>query len=939
MAIVIKKLEGSLPVSRQKYTEGTTYYKDNIVTHFGSAFQCVVESTTTPPATLDESGSVVLGEGWIFFADTSAISNAVAEHTEKITKIEQLLQEGYTFMGVATPETNPGTPDRKVFYIANGKGAYANFGGININEDEVILLTFDDVWNKMSSGIASNSKLTELSWENKEALLYATNRCSLNIPSSVAGSNDIPIFPLKKGYTCTIKVQPLQNFEGILYWGLYKASGGETIVEKSIKSGEIGEATFTTDAQYDNPILYFYSTNAKPSISCVFNIVNSTIVDIDTKVKGLRSEVDDAKKKINLTEQGIDKIFVGEANGELSMLPTHDGYIDNTGNHRDSSEFQYVNISLADVKSIRFIAPLLSDTVTVNAHDSKLNFIKNLIDWEKIDNKEYIISSLPKGTAFLVVSVKSVDLSVVSYYVQTTSITELADNVADLEKKQHFLSAKINGGDIEESIAKFPIVSEQYVTSLGVVIKNAEYSYSLIPRNNADKVILNAPNMIDTCIINLVDANGDIVANLGGDWIKLNNFIIPNDLHTNATSIGLSFKNVDIDKIIVTYRYVGVKSNDEASLSDIDEMSARYDAAYNKTLAVDKPLIKGLFIDCGRKYFSISNLKKFIDDAAAAGLNTFFYYFSDNQGFRFALNDMSVNVNDATYDLSVCLGDGEDGGDGTNKWITETEMDDLIPYANAKGIQFIPSFDMPGHMGAIRQHFNSSEFMETTELGRKWMVAVYKKYVSYFASRGCKYFNICGDEYSGNKDVFNKIITQLVRCVTSYGLIPMLYNDEICRNGYLNPFISNGAIILGWIRRGEQASYQVIRDSGYKMLNAKSYPYYWVLGVTKVSDALLAAIRTTNPFIMADNSEDKDVQGAVYHIWCDNPATDGTDEGNNVYEQTKPFIQAFGQNMRSHFPCKYMPKEHICLKDADGAVYKLTVSTSGEIVVSKLTNS
>lgn len=76
MAIVIKKLEGSLPVSRQKYTEGTTYYKDNIVTHFGSAFQCVVESTTTPPATLDESGNVVLGKGWIFFADASGVEEA-----------------------------------------------------------------------------------------------------------------------------------------------------------------------------------------------------------------------------------------------------------------------------------------------------------------------------------------------------------------------------------------------------------------------------------------------------------------------------------------------------------------------------------------------------------------------------------------------------------------------------------------------------------------------------------------------------------------------------------------------------------------------------------------------------------------------------------------------------------------------------------------------
>ena len=930
MAIVIKKLEGSLPVSRQKYTEGTTYYKDNIVTHFGSAFQCVVESTTTPPATLDESGSVVLGEGWIFFADTSAISNAVAEHTEKITKIEQLLQEGYTFMGVATPETNPGTPDRKIFYIANGKGAYANFGGININEDEVVLLTFDDVWNKMSSGIASNSKLTELLWENREALLYATNRCSLNIPSSVAGSKDILIFPIIKGYTYTIKVQLSQNVESSLSWGL-KTYGGEVIFNSIIESGRTGEQTFIAEAQYEKPILYFWSDSAKPSISCVFNIVNPTIVDIDAKVKGLGGEVNDAKKNLSLTEQGIDGILVGEANNVLSGLPTHEGYINNIGEHLDNSEYQYVNIPLANVKTIKFVAPSLSgNTVIVNAHDSKLNFVKNLVEWGNVDNKEYIISFLPKGTAFLVVSVKSVDLPIISYYVQTTSITELADNVADLEKNQHFLSAKTNGGDIKESITKFPIVSGQYVNSIGTISKDANFFYSLIPRNDADAVILNAPNMVDTCIVNLVDANGSVVTNLGGEWIKLNNFIIPKELHTNATSIGLSFKNVDIDKIIVTYRYVR---------ADIDEMSARYDAAYNKTLAVGKPLIKGLFIDCGRKYFSISNLKKFLGAAATAGLNTFFYYFSDNQGFRFALNDMSVNVNDATYDLSVCLGDGVDGGDGTNKWITETEMDDLISYANAKGIQVIPSFDMPGHMGAIRKHFSSPEFMETTELGRNWMVAVYKKYVSYFASKGCKYFNICGDEYGGDKDVFNKIITQLVHCVTSYGLIPMLYNDEICRNGYLNPFISNGAIILGWNKSDNQASFKMVLDSGYKMINAKQSPYYWILGVADTTDSLLEAIRTTNPYIMADGTEDKDVQGAVYHIWCDHASTDGADEGNNVYEQTKSCIQAFGQNMRSYFPCENMPKEHICLKDADGAVYKLTVSSSGEIVVSKLTNS
>lgn len=91
----VKKTIGRVPTARFEYTDGETYYSGNIVTRYGSAFQCVAESTTTPPATLDASGKVTISEGWIFFADTSAISNVVAKHTKKITKIEQLQQEVY----------------------------------------------------------------------------------------------------------------------------------------------------------------------------------------------------------------------------------------------------------------------------------------------------------------------------------------------------------------------------------------------------------------------------------------------------------------------------------------------------------------------------------------------------------------------------------------------------------------------------------------------------------------------------------------------------------------------------------------------------------------------------------------------------------------------------------------------------------------------------
>ena len=79
-----------------------------------------------------------------------------------LNQMVNILGTGYQFAGVATTATNPGTPDAKVFYIANGKGTYTNFGGLEVTENEVVVLYWDTAWHKESTGIASQAKLTEL---------------------------------------------------------------------------------------------------------------------------------------------------------------------------------------------------------------------------------------------------------------------------------------------------------------------------------------------------------------------------------------------------------------------------------------------------------------------------------------------------------------------------------------------------------------------------------------------------------------------------------------------------------------------------------------------------------------------------------------------------------------------------------------------------------
>lgn len=66
------------------------------------------------------------------------ITGAVLQNT--LNSIVNSIGENATFVGIATPTTNPGTPDGPVFYIATQKGAYSNFNNIAILENEIAII-------------------------------------------------------------------------------------------------------------------------------------------------------------------------------------------------------------------------------------------------------------------------------------------------------------------------------------------------------------------------------------------------------------------------------------------------------------------------------------------------------------------------------------------------------------------------------------------------------------------------------------------------------------------------------------------------------------------------------------------------------------------------------------------------------------------------------
>lgn len=157
------------------------------------------------------------------------------------------LGAGYQCMGVATPETNPGTPDQRVFYFAYTAGTYTNFGGMVVNEGEVCLLTYDTTWAKQiainGSGFATKEELSQL---------------SLEVDELDAQLNGLPELTFQKSdYVLT---------PGVIVSGTFRSDGAFGTKNSIVlipMSGNVGRTIqlTTIPGHYSNTIAFFTTDN------------------------------------------------------------------------------------------------------------------------------------------------------------------------------------------------------------------------------------------------------------------------------------------------------------------------------------------------------------------------------------------------------------------------------------------------------------------------------------------------------------------------------------------------------------------------------------------------------------------------------------------------------------------------------------------------------
>ena len=107
--------------------------------------------------------------------------------------ITDWINKGYQFRGVATPSTNPGTPDGPVFYFAAEAGTYSNFNGISVAVEEVAILEWKGSWIKKTTGFATQQQVARLDEkiDNKTNEINVAKEEALQAIANLADDEDL----------------------------------------------------------------------------------------------------------------------------------------------------------------------------------------------------------------------------------------------------------------------------------------------------------------------------------------------------------------------------------------------------------------------------------------------------------------------------------------------------------------------------------------------------------------------------------------------------------------------------------------------------------------------------------------------------------------------------------------------------------------------------
>ena len=344
---------------------------------------------------------------------------------------------------------------------------------------------------------------------------------------------------------------------------------------------------------------------------------------------------------------------------------------------------------------------------------------------------------------------------------------------------------------------------------------------------------------------------------------------------------------------------------DEFTSDDAEEVFSDDESVVDVGDTLDEYNYSIVMVDCGRKYYSVDSLESIIDSASAAGMH-YVMLGVGNDGLRFLLKDMSLEVNGTKYSSYAVTKAIHEGNEAYSNFdideLTEHDMELIMKHAASKGVEIIPLINSPGHMDAILNaattltgtncaYSSSKRTIDVTNAAATaFTQALLQKYINWFASKGCTMFNMGADEYgndlngphfsdlqSGSGEGYKAYITYLntvAKMIKNAGMTPMAFNDGIYYNqkteyGKINKNIVVCYWSAGWSGY-DVAPASWLSKRGFKMVNTHG-DWYWIVGGNKVTPEKAKNFQVKSFQSRSGDGTIDNPSGAMFCIWSDYP--------------------------------------------------------------------
>ncbi|MEW2389719.1 beta-N-acetylhexosaminidase [Streptomyces venezuelae] len=232
---------------------------------------------------------------------------------------------------------------------------------------------------------------------------------------------------------------------------------------------------------------------------------------------------------------------------------------------------------------------------------------------------------------------------------------------------------------------------------------------------------------------------------------------------------------------------------------------------------------RSTMLDVSRHFFTVDQVKRYIDQAALYKMNKLHLHLSDDQGWRIAIDSWPRL---AAYGGSTQVGGGKGG------YYTKAQYKEIIDYAASRYLEVVPEIDMPGHTNAALASYAdlncngvAPPLYTGTEVGFSSLCV--KKDVTYdfvddvirelAAMTPGKYLHIGGDEaHSTSHEDFVAFMDKVQPIVAKYGKTVMGWHQL----AGANPAKGAVAQYWGYDRTGAAEREEVVNaaKNGTKLL-------------------------------------------------------------------------------------------------------------------------